>query len=180
MIRHSTPLKAKKRHAFLKRIACLFSLGLARRIGWEFVQFFLQMCDDAVPAQSVVLLVDIPHYFSIANGIEAVADMPLILLIKPVSQQGHHCQLQRFLILHILLEPLVVLPGDQAKDQGTKLLHPVFRKRVQYGLPVQSNRLHSFYQFSFFAHSAGVLGGSQPSCDKCAVMHSYSSPLSSG
>lgn len=157
-----------------------FLLGLAGRIGREFVQFFFQMCDDAVPAQSVVLLIYIPHDFSITDGIEAVADMPLVLLIKSVAQQGHHRQLQRFLILHILLEPLVVLPGDQAKNQGTKLLHPVFRKCVQYGLPVQSNRLHSSYQFSFFVHRAGVLGGSQPSCDKCAVMHTYSSPLFSG
>lgn len=93
-----------------------FLLGLAGRIGRKLVQFFFQMCDDAVPTQGVVLLIDIPHDFSITNGIEAVADMPLVLLIKPVAQQGHHRQLQRFLILHILLEPLVVLPGDQAKD----------------------------------------------------------------
>lgn len=103
---------------------------LTGRISWKFIQFFFQMGNDAVPAQGVILLIDIPHDFLIANWIEAVADMSLVLLIKPVAQQGHHCQFQRFLILYILLEPLVVLPGDQAKDQGTKLLHPVFRKRV--------------------------------------------------
>lgn len=129
MIRHSTP-KSKKAACFPYKDCVPLLLGLAGRIGRKLVQFFFQMCDDAVPAQGVVLLIDIPHDFSIANGIEAVADMSLVLLIKPVTQQGHHRQLQRFLILHILLEPLVVLPGDQAKDQGTKLLHPVFRKRV--------------------------------------------------
>ena len=95
------------------------------------------MGNDAVSAQGMILFVDIPHDLSITNGIEAVADMPLVLLVKSVAQQCHHRQLQRFLILYILLESLVVLPADQAKNQGTKLLYPVFRKRVQYGLPVQ-------------------------------------------
>lgn len=130
MIRHSAPPKAKKAARFPQKDCVPFLLGLAGQIGWELVQFFLQMCDDAVPAQGVILLIDIPHDFLIANWIEAVADMSLVLLIKPVAQQGHHCQFQRFLIIYILLEPLVVLPGDQAKDQGTKLLHPVFCERV--------------------------------------------------
>ena len=110
---------------------------LTGRIGWKFIQFFFQMGNDAVSAQGMILFVDIPHDLSITNGIEAVADMPLVLLVKSVAQQCHHRQLQRFLILYILLESLVVLPVDQAKNQGTKLLYPVFRKRVQYGLIVQ-------------------------------------------
>ena len=103
----------------------------------KLVQLFHQMRDHAVAAQSMVLFVNVPHDLAIPDGIEAVADMPFVFLIKPVAQQRHHRQLQRLLVMHILPEALVILPGNQAENQRAELLHPVFHNDLENRLPVQ-------------------------------------------
>lgn len=108
-------------------------------IGRLFIQFFHQMRNHTVAAESVVLLVDIPHDLTVGDGVVSVLHVTAVTFIGAIPEQRDHCLPDRLLVVISLLQLLelsVVLPGNHAQRKYAQLLHPVLLDDLLHGIPV--------------------------------------------
>ena len=97
------------------------------------------MRDNSVAAESVVLLVDIPHDLTVGDGVISVLHVATVALIEAIAQKCHHGLPDRLLVVRALTELLqlaVVYPGDDTQREYTELLHPVLLNDLLHSFPV--------------------------------------------
>ena len=78
------------------------------------------MCNHTVAAESVVLLVDIPHDLTVGDGVISVLHVATVALIEAIAQKCHHGLPDRLLVVGALAELLqlsVVYPGDDTQRE---------------------------------------------------------------
>ena len=78
------------------------------------------MCNHTVAAESVVLLVDIPHDLTVGDRVVSVLHVTAVTLVKAIPKQGDHRPPDRLLVVGALAELLqlsVVYPGDDTQRE---------------------------------------------------------------
>ena len=97
------------------------------------------MSDNSVPAEGVVLLVDIPYDLAVGDGVISVFHVATVALIEAIAQKCHHGLPDRLLVVRALTELLqlaVVYPGDDTQREYTELLYPVLLNDLLHSFPV--------------------------------------------
>lgn len=87
------------------------------------------MCNLTISSQTMILVVDVLHYFSVADRIVPLLHMVFVALVKPVSELRHHGLPQGSFILKGLFQLLLlslILACDHSLYKHADLLYPVF------------------------------------------------------
>lgn len=106
------------------------------------------MGNDAVAAEGMVLLIDIPHDLPVGDRVVSVLHVAAIALVEAIPEQCDHRKPDGFLVVVPflqLLELSVVLPGDHALREHAELLNPVLLDDLPYSLPVHRHSLFFIY-----------------------------------
>ena len=107
------------------------------------------MSNYTVSTESVVLLIDILHDFTVGDGVVPIFHMTAVTFVEAVSQQGNHRASDCLLIIGTPTQSLqlsVILTGDDAQREYAGLLYPVLLNNFPHGTPVHKHSSHLYEQ----------------------------------
>lgn len=128
------------------------------------------MCNNAVPAQRMILIVDVLHDLAIRDRIVPLLDISLVAFVEAIPKKRDHRHADCFLILRLLFEPFdlsMVLSGNDCHSQHAELLDPVLLNGFNYDPPIHG---HPFLlSNSNPCPAAVVIGNALNPCTRIAV-----------